>query len=81
MVEHVWFRRYERAWVDRLYAGIGRRWQKSFSSRDAWYARYEQDHRFSDTCSLLVGTVYSQNVYDAEDVNVFNVYTTFIKRF
>ncbi|MBN1870744.1 MAG: poly-beta-1,6 N-acetyl-D-glucosamine export porin PgaA [Candidatus Omnitrophica bacterium] len=76
IVEHTWFRRYEKAWVDRLYLGIGQKWQKDFGTSDAGYIRYEQDHQFSDTKSWLIGTTYSLNEYDGEGVNSLNVYTT-----
>jgi len=76
MVEHTWFRRYEKSWVDRMYLGIGQKWQKGFGSSDVGYIRYEQDHQFSDTKSWLIGTIYSMNEYDDESVNALNVYTT-----
>jgi len=76
MVEHTWFRRYERSWVDRLYVGIGQRWQENFGSNNAGYIRYEQDHQFSDTKSLLIGTSYDLNYYDSDDVNALQVYST-----
>jgi len=76
MVEHTWFRRYEKAWVDRFYVGLGQKWQKSFGATNAGYVRYEQDHQFSDTKSLLVGTSYDLNYYDSDDVNALKVYTT-----
>lgn len=81
MVEHVWFRRHERALVDRLFAGLGRRWQRSFDAGSVWYLRYEQDHRFSDTWSWLVGATYAQQRYDGNDSNTLVGYTTMRVRF
>jgi len=73
MLEHVWFRRLQKAFVDRLYLGIGQIWQNHFKSENAGFIRYEQDHKISDTLSLVVGTTYSLNSYDGEDSNRFNV--------
>ena len=76
MAEHTWFRHYDRAWVDRMYLGVGQKWQKDFGRSDVGYVRYEQDHQFSDTKSWLIGTGYSLNEYDGDGVNALNIYTT-----
>jgi len=76
MVEHTWFRRYEKAWVDRFFVGLGQQWQKDFGATNAGFIRYEQDHKFSDTKSWLIGTSYDLNYYDSDDVNALRVYTT-----
>ncbi len=73
MVEHRWFRRYEREWLDRLYTGIGAQWQKHYSWSPLWYVRYEQSHRFSDVTSLLLGAVYSRHNYDGDDVDRWSI--------
>ena len=31
MVEHTWYKRYQEAFISRLYFGLGAQWQKSFS--------------------------------------------------
>jgi len=76
MVEHTWFRRYERAFVDRLYAGYGQNWQRGFGANNLGFVQYEQDHKFSETKSILFGSRYNLNQYDGEDVNTLNFYTT-----
>jgi biofilm PGA synthesis protein PgaA len=81
MVEHTWFRRYERAWVDRLYVAPGVQWQSDFGWNDVWYVRYEQDHRFSDLTALLAGVTFSRKNYDDEDANVWTIYATLKQRF
>lgn len=81
MVEHTWFRRYERAMVDRLYLAPGKQWQNKFGSKDVWYARYEQDWRFSDTLGFLVGTIFSRRYYDAEATDAWNIYLTLKNNF
>ncbi|MBA7518243.1 Beta-barrel assembly-enhancing protease [subsurface metagenome] len=81
MVEHVWYKRYKKALVDRLYVGLGTQWQKGFSAEDIWYIRYEQDYRLSDTLTFLLGTTYSQQNYDGEDTDVLNFYITIKKNF
>ncbi len=81
MVEHVWFRRYERALVDRFYAGLGKRWQQASDTGTVWYLRYEQDHRFSDTWSWLFGVTYAQPRYGGNDINTLTGYTTMRARF
>ncbi len=81
MVEHTWWRRYEKAWVDRLYVGLGRQWQKGYGAENVGYVRYELDHRYSDTFSVLVGVTYSLNNYDGSDVNGLTIYGTLRKHF
>jgi hypothetical protein len=76
MVEHAWFRRYERAWIDRFYVGLGQKWQKNFGATNAGFVRYEQDHQFSDTKSVLIGASYDLNYYDSNDVNALRIYST-----
>jgi hypothetical protein len=81
MVEHVWYRRYKKSLVDRLYVGWGTQWQKGFSAEDIWYIHYEQDYTLSDTLAFLLGTAYSQTNYDGEDTDVWNFYITIKKNF
>jgi biofilm PGA synthesis protein PgaA len=81
MVEHTWRRRYEKAWVDRLYLGLGQQWQKGFGAENVGYIRYELDHRYSDTFSALVGVTYSLKNYDDADVNGLTIYWTLRKHF
>jgi biofilm PGA synthesis protein PgaA len=76
MVEHVWFRRYERGFVDRLFVGFGSNWQKDFGGRSLNFIRYEQDYKFSETKHWLIGARYDLKQYDDNDVNTFNLYTT-----
>ena len=57
-----------------FYVGLGQQWQKDFGATNAGYIRYEQDHQFSDTKSLLVGISYDLNYYDSDDVNSLRVY-------
>jgi len=73
MLEHVWFRQLQKAFVDRLYVGVGQAWQHHFKGENVGFVRYEQDHKISDTVSLVVGTTYSLNSYDGEDSNRLNV--------
>ncbi len=81
MVEHTWYRRYEKALVDRLYVGAGQQWQRFFGAENIGYVRYEQDYKFSDTWNWLIGTTYSLRNYDGGDVNTLNLYTTLRKNF
>ena len=76
MAEHVWFRRYERGLVDRLYVGLGGNWQKGFGGLWQNFVRYEQDYKFSETKRWLVGVRYDLKQYDGEDVNTLKFYTT-----
>ena len=80
-IEHVWFRRYERAWVDRLFLGIGQQWQDEFAVKNIGYIRYEQDHHFSEVCQWLWGTTYALRNYDGNDVNTLNVDSTLRVKF
>jgi len=73
MLEHTWFRRYERSLVDRLFVGLGRAWQQAFRPQAVWYLRYEQDWALTDTCGLVGGLTYGQRNYDGEDVNTLEV--------
>jgi biofilm PGA synthesis protein PgaA len=81
MVEHTWFRRYERALVDRFFAGVGDQWQKGYSGDTVWYVRYELDYRLSDVFSILAGTTYAQKYYDGDDTKVWTPYLTMKVRF
>lgn len=81
MVEHTWYRRYNKAMVDRLYGGMGWQWEKGYHSQDVWYGRYEQDYALSDTFSFLVGATFSRKNYDGEDSNVTNIYFELNNRF
>ncbi len=80
-VEHTWYRRYEKAVVDRFFVGVGQQWQKNFSAADVGFLRYEIEYRHSDTFSVLFGTIYALRNYDNDDVNSLNVYGTLRKRF
>jgi hypothetical protein len=71
MIEHVWFRRYERALVDRFYIGGGAQWQQHFSPQAIGHARYEQDWKLSDTFSVLMGIQYNRRNYDGDESAVW----------
>ncbi|MEI6438459.1 MAG: hypothetical protein WCO69_06905 [Candidatus Omnitrophota bacterium] len=64
MLEHVWSRRYERSWTDRLFLGLGRQWQKGYGWDNGWYGRYEDEHVLSDRLMFLWGVTVSQKSYD-----------------
>ncbi len=76
MIEHTWYRRYEKAMVDRLFVGLGQQWQQEFGAENVGYVRYEQDYSFSDRLKWLVGMIYRLRNYDGEDVNTWNIYST-----
>ena len=71
MIEHVWYRRYERSLLDRFFVGIGPQWQDGFSVKDVWYVRYEQDYKLSDTLSFLIGADFHKRNYDGVDTDVW----------
>ena len=71
MVEHVWYKRYQKLWLDRFYLGGGPQWQDELSSEFIWHSRYEQEIHFSDVCSLRVGVTYSSRNYDSENVGAW----------
>ena len=73
MIEHTWFRRYERSFTDRLYIGAGVQWQKSFSPKSIGDFRYEQDYKFSDTFSVLVGANFGRRNYDSANADYWSV--------
>jgi len=81
MLEHTWYRRYEKALVDRFYLGVGEEWERGFSSENVGYIRYEQDYRFSDTFSFLVGATLSRKYYDGEATDAQVYYLTLRKHF
>ena len=80
-VEHVWYQRYEKRFLDRFFVGVGRQWEKNFGAENVGYLRYEIEYRHSDTSSFILGTVYSLKNYDGQDTNALNIYTTVEKRF
>ena len=67
MIEHLWYKRYEKTFTDRLFIGAGSDWQKSFSTKAIWHVRYEQDYKVSDTLSFLWGATYSKRNYDGQN--------------
>lgn len=81
MLEHVWFRHYDSAWVDRFYLGIGRQWQKTFSAAGLGYFRYEQDHTIDDLFSFLIGVTFSHNVYDGDGTDAWTADIAIKKHF
>ena len=81
MVEHVWYRRYEKSFVDRIYFGLGIQKQKEFSAQDVWYIRYEQDHQLSDILAFSIGAAFAQRNYDGEDTDVWSFFIKFNKKF
>ncbi|MBN1872411.1 MAG: tetratricopeptide repeat protein [Candidatus Omnitrophica bacterium] len=81
MIEHTWFRRYEQAFVDRFYVGLGRQWQKNYTGKPVGYITYEQDVRISDTLILLIGATQSLRNYDGDYVDNFTIYSTIINKF
>ncbi|MGD8844698.1 MAG: tetratricopeptide repeat protein [Desulfobacteraceae bacterium] len=80
-VEHTWHERYEQAFMHRISLGLGEQWQHNFASRPVWYVRYEHDHSFTQTFTLLFGTVYSHRNYDGEDTDAWDFYFTLKKYF
>ena len=80
-LEHVWYRQYEKAMVDRLYLGIGQQWQHGFGQENVGFIRYEQDYRISDRNNFVWGIRYNLNSYDGEDVNSLNIYTSLRMKF
>ncbi len=63
-LEHLWFRKSGRAFVERYYAGGGQVWQNDFSAKTVGFARYEQEHTITDTLSVVLGAAYYLNNYD-----------------
>lgn len=81
MVEHTWFKRYQRELTERFYLGLGGLWQKYYGSNEIWYVRYELEHRMSDLWNALLGTTYAQENYDGEDIDVWTIYLRFQRHF
>jgi len=81
MIEHTWFRRYERAVVDRLYLGLGRFWQDGYEGEPVGYLTYEQDVKISETFLWLLGATQSLRNYDGDHVHNFTVYSTIKNKF
>jgi len=72
MIEHVWYKRYQKAFTDRLFIGAGAKWQKDFSAQAIWHVRYEQDYKASDTLSFLWGATYNRRNYDGQNSGVWS---------
>jgi len=72
MVEHMWYRRYDRAFPGRLFCGLGIQKQKQFSAQDVWFIRYEQEIRLSDILAFSLNASFAQRNYDGEDTDVWN---------
>jgi len=81
MVEHTWYKRYERFMKDRLFVGVGEQWQKDYASRIGYRIRYEQDYQLTHTTAFLIGAVFSDQSYDGEYTDEWNFYLTFKQHF
>lgn len=81
LLEHTVYRRYERAFVHRLYLGIGRYDQSRYSPETIWDGRYEHDYAFSDKTVLLWGVNFRQRAYDSDKVDTLSWYLTFRQNF
>ncbi len=80
-LEHVIRRRYERAWVHRLFTGYGWVEQSGYDPEPIWDVKYEHDIRTSERTGLLVGGSYARRVYDGDPVDIYSIYGTFFHSF
>jgi len=67
MIEHVIYKRYDKAILQRVFWGQGMAWQTGFGGKYVWDVRYEQEYHLSDTVSFLAGTSYASRVYDGDN--------------
>ncbi|MBI4688462.1 MAG: tetratricopeptide repeat protein [Nitrospirae bacterium] len=81
MTEYTHFRIYNRAFLQRLYMTLGTYKQDNFSSELTGAIRYEHDHNFSDTNSLLYGVTFARQAFDGEPVHSYSLYITYRWRF
>ena len=79
--EHVWYKRYGKAVVDRLFLGLGIQRQKGLSAQDVWFIRYEQDYQLSDIFAFSLSAAFAQRNYDGEDTDVWSFYIRFNRKF
>lgn len=81
VLEHVWFHRYERKIVDRIFFGYGLLREKSFDAEDLWLGRYELEFNFTDTIGVLVGGGYAHRSYEGKGVDSMEGYFKIKKNF
>ncbi len=81
MTEYTHFRMYNRSFVQRLYFSLGAYKQDNFSSEMTGALRYEHDHNFSDTNSLLYGVSVGRQAFDGDPVHSYSFYITYRWRF
>ena len=81
MVEHTWFKRYEKTLLHRLYFGFGLQKQDGFDTEDLWHLQYEHDYILTDTFEFLWGLSYDLKNYDGENTDVLGLYFMSRKNF
>lgn len=81
LLDHTIYRRYEHAFVHRLYLGLGQFDQSQYSPELIWHGRYEHDYAFSEKTVLLWGVNFQRRFYDSEQTDILLWYLTFRKNF
>ncbi len=81
MTQHTVWRIYDRAFAHRLYFTVGDYKQSGFSDGLVGSIRYEQEHMFSDTCTLAGGLSLERNVYDGNSEDSLSIYLAYRWRF
>lgn len=74
LTEHTLMKRYEEAFIQRLYLSLGVYDQSGFSGRATGAVRYEHSIDFSDVHSLLYGSNLSMKAFDGERVTGYGFY-------
>jgi len=73
LTEQILRRIYHTAFIHRLFLTLGMYNQSSYSPALIGSVRYQQEHAFSDTLSLLWGVGIGRQVYDGEAVTSYGV--------
>ncbi len=81
MVEHLWYRSYETSIVDRLFLGIGPHWEKDFTCKSQYYARYEQEYVLTDYFSFKVGGKIGKERYGDDNPCGWGLYGSITFKF
>jgi len=77
MIDHAVYRRYDHAFVHRLFTGAGQYHQAAFEAAFIWHVQYEHDYALSDMTGLQWGARYGHRVYDGKGTYVFSAYLGF----
>jgi len=80
-LEHIWYRNYETAIIDRFYVAPGLQMEDEYQPKFAGYVKYEQEWKLNDRFSLKAAITGTRKNYDGVGSNGFAVDTSVVCHF